>query len=755
MHVPFLRRASVGARLAALSSALFALLFAAFVWALTHAASGQIADQVHARIDEKDRSIAAMIALFDEALTAEASRAMTLFASFLPAGYALDAARTIDVAGVATPALTAGGQTLNLDFSIPDQFLQKSGAIATIFARRGDDFVRVTTSLKKQDGSRAIGTLLDRKGPAYAPLVAGRTYTGLATLFGKRYITQYKPIADASGAIVGALFVGIDVGAEMRLVENGIRQLKIGEHGYYFVLDASDGPARGTLLVHPARAGQRADDAAAPYAQMLAAREGQLSYTSTDAAAGDDGPRAKFVSFVTVPQWQWLVGGIAIDDEVMAGMRATRNRFAAIGCAFVLAFAALFVAVVKRVVSRPLDAAAHASERFAAGDLSVRIGAHGKHDKHDKHGKHDARDGAARPPASGRNDEIGRLVRAVDGIGDGLARIVAQVRRGAADIAHGSVRIGAHGKHDKHDKHDKHGKHDARDGAARPPASGRNDEIGRLVRAVDGIGDGLARIVAQVRRGAADIAHGTVTIAAGSSDMAARIATQASSVEQTAASMEQITAAVQQNADHAAQASALATGASSAATTGGAAVQRVVATMGDIQGVARRIAEITGVIEGIAFQTNILALNAAVEAARAGEHGRGFAVVASEVRALAQRSAAAAKEIDALVGESATTAEHGFRIAEDARAAMQDIVARVDQVRAIIAEISAASREQSSGIEQVNLAVTQIGAATQQNATLIADAERAAAELRDEAAQLAHAVSVFRLAADEGVLDAR
>ncbi|WP_180986380.1 methyl-accepting chemotaxis protein [Burkholderia pseudomallei] len=684
MHVPFLRRASVGARLAALSSALFALLFAAFVWALTHAASGQIADQVHARIDEKDRSIAAMIALFDEALTAEASRAMTLFASFLPAGYALDAARTIDVAGVATPALTAGGQTLNLDFSIPDQFLQKSGAIATIFARRGDDFVRVTTSLKKQDGSRAIGTLLDRKGPAYAPLVAGRTYTGLATLFGKRYITQYKPIADASGAIVGALFVGIDIGAEMRLVENGIRQLKIGEHGYYFVLDASDGPARGTLLVHPARAGQRADDAAAPYAQMLAAREGQLSYTSTDAAAGDDGPRAKFVSFVTVPQWQWLVGGIAIDDEVMADMRATRNRFAAIGCAFVLAFAALFVAVVKRVVSRPLDAAAHASERFAAGDLSVRIG-----------------------------------------------------------------------PHDKHDKHDKHGKHDARDGAARPPASGRSDEIGRLVRAVDGIGDGLARIVAQVRRGAADIAHGTVTIAAGSSDMAARIATQASSVEQTAASMEQITAAVQQNADHAAQASALATGASSAATTGGAAVQRVVATMGDIQGVARRIAEITGVIEGIAFQTNILALNAAVEAARAGEHGRGFAVVASEVRALAQRSAAAAKEIDALVGESATTAEHGFRIAEDARAAMQDIVARVDQVRAIIAEISAASREQSSGIEQVNLAVTQIGAATQQNATLIADAERAAAALRDEAAQLAHAVSVFRLAADEPTLDAR
>lgn len=209
--------------------------------------------------------------------------------------------------------------------------------------------------------------------------------------------------------------------------------------------------------------------------------------------------------------------------------------------------------------------------------------------------------------------------------------------------------------------------------------------------------------------------------------------------------MEEITAAVQQNAEHAAQANTLVAGASDAATDGGEAVQRVVATMGEIQQAARRIAEITGVIEGIAFQTNILALNAAVEAARAGEHGKGFAVVAAEVRALAQRSAAAVKEIDALTAASASTVEEGYRIAEAASGTMRDIVARVDQVRAIMAEISAASREQSTGIEQVNLAVTQIGEATQQNAELIAGAERAAATLRDQAAQLAEAVSVFKL----------
>ncbi|RQT99431.1 methyl-accepting chemotaxis protein [Burkholderia cepacia] len=659
MRLTQLGRVSVGARLAALACALVALLFTVFAWTLAHFAGRQLAEEAHLRIADNEQSIRAMVDLFDKALTAEADRSMSLFASFLPAEFSIDPARTVDIGGVAAPTLLAGGQPLDLDYSIPDQFLKKSGAIATIFARDGDDFVRITTSLKKQDGARAVGTKLDRAGPAYAPLVAGRVYTGLAKLFGRPYITQYKPVTDATGRVIGALFVGLDISAELKLVEDGIRSLKIGSNGYYFVLDASQGPSRGTFVVHPDAAGAPADDTRAPYAQMLAAGAGRLAYTSTDPAAHDSGPTAKFVSFTTIPQWQWLVGGIALDDELLAGMRATRNRFLMIGALLVAAFATLFVIVVRRVVSRPLDAAARASERYAAGDLGVRI-----------------RDDAA--------------------------------MRGHAGHA-------------------------------------GNDEIGRLVQAVDGIGDGLARIVEQVRNSSADIARGTVDIAAGSGDMAARIATQASSVEQTAASMEQITAAVQQSAEHAAQANALVAHASAAATNGDAAVQRVVATMDDIGRATRRIAEITGTIEGIAFQTNILALNAAVEAARAGEHGKGFAVVAAEVRTLAQRSAAAVKEIDALSAESSTTVEQGYRIADAARGTMRDIVARVDQVSTLIGEISAASREQSTGIEQVNLAVTQIGDATQRNASLISDAERAAVALRDQAAQLADAVSVFRL----------
>jgi methyl-accepting chemotaxis protein len=649
MGILSLRHFSVGAKLAVLSCALVAVIFTAFTWAVTRSASTQVNGQVLLRIAEKDRSLAAMIALFDSSLSAEVGRSMTLFASFLPAGYSLDESRRVDINGVATPTIMAGDKALNLDFSIPDQFLERSGAITTVFARSGDDFVRVTTSLKKQDGSRAIGTQLDRQGPAYALLLAGKSYTGLATLFGKRYITQYKPVTKASGRVIGALFVGVGVDRQIQSIEDSIRQLKIGESGYYFVLDASNGPDRGKFIVHPASAGQVADDANAPYQKMLETKEGQFAYASKDATLGETSEREKYVSFITVPEWHWLIGGVVPRDEVMAEVAATRNRFLLIGLVLVAGFMAIFLVAVRRLVSRPLDDAVTASECFASGDLSVRVG------------------------------------------------------------------------------------------------DGRDDEIGRLMSAIDGIGEGLASIVTQVRGASADMTKGTAKIAAGSGNIAARIATQASSLEETAASMEQITSTVQQNADHAVEANTLVSSASEAALEGGRAVERVVSTMGDISRSSQKITDITSVIEGIAFQTNILALNAAVEAARAGEHGRGFAVVASEVRALAQRSAAAVKEIEALIKESTARVESGYRIAEEASSAMHSIVQRVDQVRAIIVEISAASREQSGGIEQVNLAVTQIGEATQQNAAIVGEAERAAAELHAQAERLAQVVGVFKL----------
>jgi methyl-accepting chemotaxis protein len=271
-----------------------------------------------------------------------------------------------------------------------------------------------------------------------------------------------------------------------------------------------------------------------------------------------------------------------------------------------------------------------------------------------------------------------------------------------------------------------------------------NDEIGQLLAALQKMNAALAGIVAQVRGGSDAIGTATRQIAAGNQDLSARTEQQASSLEETAASMEELTSTVKQNADNARQANVLARAASGVAERGGAVVGQVVGTMQRIHEASGRIAEIIGVIDGIAFQTNILALNAAVEAARAGEQGRGFAVVAGEVRNLAHRSAGAAKEIKALIENSVASVASGSRLAEQAGETMREVVGSVQRVTDIMAEITAASAEQTSGIEQINVAVVQMDQVTQQNAALVEEAAAAAEAMEEQAARLAQAVSVFR-----------
>ncbi len=277
--------------------------------------------------------------------------------------------------------------------------------------------------------------------------------------------------------------------------------------------------------------------------------------------------------------------------------------------------------------------------------------------------------------------------------------------------------------------------------------SDSQDETGQLLAALRKMNDSLVTIVGQVRHSSDSIATGSTQIATGNADLSQRTEEQASNLQQTAASMEQLTATVKQNADTARQATQLAGSASQAATQGGHVVAQVVSTMGEITDSSRKIADIIGVIDGIAFQTNILALNAAVEAARAGEQGRGFAVVAGEVRTLAQRSAAAAKEIKALIGTSVEKVENGSRLVHEAGQSMDEIVAQVKRVNDLISEISAASVEQSSGIGQIGDAVSQLDKVTQQNAALVEESAAAAESLKHQAANLAQTVSVFKLAA--------
>ena len=271
------------------------------------------------------------------------------------------------------------------------------------------------------------------------------------------------------------------------------------------------------------------------------------------------------------------------------------------------------------------------------------------------------------------------------------------------------------------------------------------DETGQLLESLKEMNEGLARIVGEVRTGADSIATATEQIAAGNTDLSQRTEEQASALEETASSMEELTSTVKQNADNAQQANQLAISASGVAVKGGDVINRVVRTMESITSSSRKISDIIGVIDGIAFQTNILALNAAVEAARAGEQGRCFAVVAAEVRSLAQRSAAAAKEIKTLIEDSVSKVQDGSRLVEEAGHTTQEIVTSIKRVTDIMAEISAASLEQSSGIEQVNTAITQMDDVTQQNAALVEQAAAAAESLEEQAQQMVQVVTRFRL----------
>ncbi len=270
---------------------------------------------------------------------------------------------------------------------------------------------------------------------------------------------------------------------------------------------------------------------------------------------------------------------------------------------------------------------------------------------------------------------------------------------------------------------------------------------GSLLHSIKQMQVQLTSIVGKIKDSSETIARASGQIASGNQDLSSRTEEQASSLEQTAASMEELTSTVKQNADNARQANQLAVSASEVAVKGGSVVSQVVDTMGSINASSKKIVDIIGVIDGIAFQTNILALNAAVEAARAGEQGRGFAVVASEVRSLAQRSAAAAKEIKTLIGDSVEKVEEGSKQVAEAGRTMEEIVGSVRRVTDIMGEITAASQEQTSGIEQINQAITQMDQVTQQNAALVEEASAAAQSLQQEAGSLVQAVSIFKLEA--------
>ena len=639
---------SVGSKISAFSFALVGVIIGALVLTISATTSSLLEERADHNVSTELNGLVATVELFNKTVSNEAVSFGKIFATGFKGSFALDAGETIDIGGKAVPSLKVDGRVLNLDFSAADRFSSETGGNATIFAASGDDFVRISTSVKKENGERAVGTALDRAAPAYAALREGKVYVGLATLFGKQFITQYEPVRDAGGKVVGALYVGVDISAHLTALKERIRAAKVGETGYFYVLNAAPGKAYGELVVHPTQEGQnilanKSADGREYVKHILQTKSGKISYHWQN--PGDQAAREKFVVYTWFKDWNWVIAGGTYAEEITAEATTLRNRYISFGLVALAAFAAVLYAFVRRAVTRPLAEVRDAAVRIAEGDLTVQIASRGQ------------------------------------------------------------------------------------------------DEIGRLTDAMNGISRNLSAVVGNVRDGAEQIANASQEISTGNLDLCSRTEEQAASLATTASSMGELTETVRQNADHARQANALAVNASSVAQKGGSMVAQVIDTMESINQSSRKIGDITGVIDGIAFQTNILALNAAVEAARAGEQGRGFAVVANEVRNLAQRSAAAAREIKALIAASNSDVEAGSRLVSEAGATMNEVLASVGRVT----DISAASAEQSSGLEQVNLAIGEMDESTQRNAALVEEASAATQAMQDQAAQLARAVRAFRL----------
>src|SRR5450830_1740597 len=512
------------------------------------------------------------------------------------AGFILDEQQQLAVGTERTPLLRNGDEVLNLNFTAIDKFAADTGGSATIFVQRDKDFVRIATSVKKENGERAIGTLLDHSHAGYDALLSGRSYVGFAQLFGRQYMTRYDPIRNSAGRVVGVLYVGIDVSKRFQFGVGG-RIAGIGLLMSGAVLGSYIWVSSAVMETAIASLGRTASPAT--MSALMAASSLQLHY-----------------------------GFVALA---------------------LLVLVALFWGV-RKMITTPLTAATAAAQQLAKGDLTTLLHV-------------------------GRRDELGQLMQAVNGVAQGLAGIVGTVR-------------------------------------------GTSERINTAAR----------------------------DIAAGNNDLSARAEAQAGELEQVRASMERFGGSIRTNAEHTNQAGTLVDNAAVQAGEGGQVVNSVVATMGEIRASSHKVADIISVIDGIAFQTNILALNAAVEAARAGEQGRGFAVVASEVRQLAQRSAAAAREIKILIGESVANVDSGSELVSRAGGTMSNIESAIGSVAAIMRDIAAAGAAQRDEIGAVTRAVGDIDQMTQQNATLVEQAAVATESLRHEAVQLVENVRIFKLA---------
>lgn len=367
-------RHSIGFRFSLAQACVVVVAMGVFTVVLSTWISGRIERRTESELTQQAGLLVKSLSSYHSALANNAGSLAAIFRTYFPGQFSLDQTKTVTIGGLQVPTLASGSTTINLDTAVVDRFTSVTRAVATVFARSGDDFVRVSTSLKKEDGTRAIGTLLDRKHPAYQGLLKGEEFTGKAVLFGKDYMTKYIPVKDGQGKVIAALFVGLDFSDGLKVLKNNMRSIKIAQTGYVYALDANEGKDQGKLQIHPAKEGSniigmKDADGREFIKEIVSRKEGVIRYPWINKELGETSPREKLVSYRTFKDWNWIICVGGSMDELNSEGRAVRYAMSGATVLVVLLLITLFALLVRRWITRPLHEALAMTTLLASGDF--------------------------------------------------------------------------------------------------------------------------------------------------------------------------------------------------------------------------------------------------------------------------------------------------------------------------------------------------------------------------------------------------